>query len=62
MAFWGNPVTSGSNSVDYFVSGDALEHPYRNRISAEEEPYTEQVVLLGGDRKYETEFYGRELK
>jgi protein O-GlcNAc transferase len=49
VAFWGNPITSGSPSIDYFVSGDRLESPHRTRLGApEQEPYTEQVVLLGG--------------
>jgi hypothetical protein len=48
MAFWGNPITSGSNSIDYFVSGDLLEHPFRTRMPIKDEPYTEQVVLLDG--------------
>ena len=32
MAFWGNPVTSGSHHMDYFISADCLEHPFRTRI------------------------------
>ena len=48
VAFWGNPITSGSKHMDFFVSADCMEHPYRNRIPETEEPYTEQVVLLEG--------------
>lgn len=48
IAFWGNPVTSGSPFIDYFVSSDFMEHPYRSKISARNDPYTEQVVLLEG--------------
>lgn len=32
MAFWGNPITSASPHIDYFISADAMEHPYRTRI------------------------------
>ena len=48
VAFWGNPVTSASLSIDYFVSADHMEHPYRTMIPSEQEPYTEQVVLIEG--------------
>jgi len=54
MAFWGNPITSASSQIDYFISADAMEHPYRTRIRGDgagasfDEPYSEQVVLLGG--------------
>ena len=48
VAFWGNPITSGSRHTDYFVSADCMEHPFRTRMKAENEPYTEQVVLLHG--------------
>lgn len=48
LAFWGNPVTSASRHIDYFMSGDALEHPFRTRMTADAEPYREQVVLLDG--------------
>jgi predicted O-linked N-acetylglucosamine transferase (SPINDLY family) len=48
IAFWGNPITSGSNNMDYFVSADVMEHPYRTRMPVRDDPYTEQVVLLGG--------------
>lgn len=48
MAFWGNPITSGSVHIDYFVSADVMEHPYRTRLSSEQDPYSEQVVLLNG--------------
>jgi predicted O-linked N-acetylglucosamine transferase (SPINDLY family) len=48
VAFWGNPVTSGSKFIDYFISSDFMEHPYRSRLPQQDEPYTEQVVLLPG--------------
>ncbi len=49
ILFWGNPVTSGSPSIDYFVSGERLEPPTRTRTTLEHDlPYTEQVVLLEG--------------
>jgi predicted O-linked N-acetylglucosamine transferase (SPINDLY family) len=28
VLFWGNPVTSGSPSIDYFVSADVMEDPH----------------------------------
>lgn len=34
--------------MDYFISGEFLEHPYRTHIATEDEPYSEQVVLLEG--------------
>jgi hypothetical protein len=48
MTFWGNPVTSGSNKIDYYISADILEHPYRTRMPASDDPYSEQVILLEG--------------
>lgn len=48
IAFWGNPITSGSRNIDYFVSGDDMEHPFRPRIMQGEDAYTEQLVLLEG--------------
>lgn len=48
IAFWGNPITSGSDNMDYFVSADVMEHPFRTRMPVIDEPYSEQVVLLGG--------------
>ncbi len=44
----GSPVTSGARNVDYFISADRVEHPFRTMMTAEDEHYTEQVVLLGG--------------
>ena len=47
----GAPVTSGNPSIDYFISGDRLEHPFRTHLSGKrdsEEHYSEQVVLLDG--------------
>ena len=34
--------------MDYFISGDFLEHPYRTRLASDSDPYTEQLVLLSG--------------
>jgi protein O-GlcNAc transferase len=48
IAFWGNPITSGSNKIDYFMSADIMEHPFRTRMAVAQEPYTEQLVLLEG--------------
>ena len=48
FAFWGNPITSGSRQVDYFISADGMEHQFRTRIKSDEEPYIEQIVLLEG--------------
>lgn len=45
----GAPLTSGLPSIDFFLSGDRLEHPFRTQASGDLkdlEPYTEQVVLL----------------
>jgi predicted O-linked N-acetylglucosamine transferase (SPINDLY family) len=42
----GSPVTSGFHTFDYFVSGDLLEHPFRNQL--ETDHYSEQVVLFDG--------------
>ena len=62
--FWGNPITSGKlDSIDYFISADIMEdrQKVRNNLSLSlddsldgenkdhyPDPYTEQVVLLGG--------------
>lgn len=48
MVFWGNPITSGSHQIDYFISADVMEHPYRTRMPVQDEPYSEQVVLMEG--------------
>jgi hypothetical protein len=48
IAFWGNPITSGSHHIDYFVSADVMEHPFRTRMPLVDEPYVEQVVLMEG--------------
>ena len=48
MAFWGNPITSASSQIDYFVSAEGMEHPFRTRMAVADEPYTEQLVLLEG--------------
>jgi hypothetical protein len=34
--------------MDYFVSADLMEHPFRSRMPVLMEPYTEQVILLSG--------------
>lgn len=47
----GAPITGGIPSIDYFLSGDRLEHPFRTQISGDlshVEPYSEQVVLFDG--------------
>lgn len=44
----GAPVTSGNPSIDYFISADRLEHPFRTHLKEEQEHYTEQVVLFDG--------------
>eukprot|EP00592_Proboscia_alata_P016953 CAMPEP_0194395942 /NCGR_PEP_ID=MMETSP0174-20130528/124703_1 /TAXON_ID=216777 /ORGANISM="Proboscia alata, Strain PI-D3" /LENGTH=810 /DNA_ID=CAMNT_0039191933 /DNA_START=266 /DNA_END=2697 /DNA_ORIENTATION=+ len=44
----GAPVSSGNPSIDYFISGDRLEHPFRTHFSDKEEHYSEQVVLFEG--------------
>ncbi|CAM9357232.1 unnamed protein product [Discosporangium mesarthrocarpum] len=46
--FWGNPITTGNPSIDYFVSADILEGSNRTFQSEDQEMYSEQVVLLGG--------------
>ncbi|CAM9958536.1 unnamed protein product, partial [Ectocarpus fasciculatus] len=42
LGFPGNP------SIDYFVSAEAMEGQHRTALSDQDEPYSEQVVLLGG--------------
>ena len=43
-SFWGNPITSGIDTVDYFMTADATEHE-RTMINTH---YSEQAVLLDG--------------
>lgn len=62
IAFWGNPVTSGSVYIDYFVSADFMEHPFRTRIRKGSDPYTEQVVLLQGQGIWYSSPDSREYK
>lgn len=62
LAFWGNPITSGSPSIDYFLSADMLEHPYRTRLQSDGEPYTEQVALLDGQVGLLSTLFPLELK
>jgi hypothetical protein len=45
MAFWGNPITSGSHQIDYFISADVMEHPHRTRMPVAHEAYSEQVCV-----------------
>ena len=42
-AFWGNPVTTGSSKMDYFISGDWMEQD-----GAAHNHYSEQLVRLQG--------------
>lgn len=47
----GAPVSGGISSIDYFISGDRLEHPFRTQMSGDKnhlEHYSEQVVLFDG--------------
>ncbi|CAM9516421.1 unnamed protein product, partial [Heterosigma akashiwo] len=56
--FWGNPTTSGqTDSIDYFISADQLEHPNRTWASQDDEPYSEQVKSHIGEPRW----YQREL-
>lgn len=48
IGFWGTPITSGSQYIDYFISAAAMESPYRTRMPSTDDPYTEQVLLLDG--------------
>eukprot|EP00981_Chlorochromonas_danica_P005050 scaffold1016_cov175-Ochromonas_danica.AAC.8 len=50
LAFWGNPVTTGNGDmVDYFISADAMESPFRTRLhTGAHHAYAEQVVHLEG--------------
>ena len=38
-------MTSASRSMDYFVSAEVMEHPFRTRVESGSDPYTEQVFL-----------------
>lgn len=42
--FWGNPITSGIDTIDYFMTADATE----NENTQIHTHYSEQAVLLGG--------------
>lgn len=48
FAFWGNPLTTGSPTIDYFLSADHMEHPFRTRLPRGEDAYKEQVWLMDG--------------
>lgn len=52
IAFWGNPVTSASKYIDYFISGDIMENPYRTHMTSQNDPYVEQVVLISGQGEF----------
>ena len=45
--FWGNPVTSGGENIDYFISGEHME-PEPSDPASDETQYSEQVVRLKG--------------
>ncbi|CAM9448041.1 unnamed protein product [Ectocarpus sp. 12 AP-2014] len=47
-AFWGTPITTGDPNIDYFLSADAMEFPDRTTMLPDDDPYSEQVVLFGG--------------
>ena len=42
--FWGNPITSGIDTIDYFMTAEATE----NENTQINQHYSEQAVLLGG--------------
>ena len=46
MVFWGNPVTSGIDTIDYFITADILEG------AAVLDRYSEQPLLLDGQGIY----------
>ena len=49
IVFWGNPVTAGRpDLIDYFISADRMEDRSRVFRHPNDEPYSEQVVLLDG--------------
>ena len=58
--FWGNPITSGSPAIDYFISADRMEDPHRTMSSVE--PYSEQFVLLDGQGIWYSKFRDLEDK
>jgi hypothetical protein len=51
MAFWGNPITSGSHQIDYFISADVMEHPHRTRMPVADDPYSEQVRVCESNHR-----------
>ena len=44
----GSPVSSGVPAIDYFVSGDMLENPFRTQLPDDKVAYSEQLVLFDG--------------
>ena len=47
VAFWGNPLTSGSSEVDYFISSDWMEQDFAGKGTETIKPhYTEQLLRL----------------
>lgn len=48
IGFWGNPITTGSPTMDYYISADVMETPYRTRLQSGDDAYSEQVLLLEG--------------
>jgi predicted O-linked N-acetylglucosamine transferase (SPINDLY family) len=48
IAFWGNPITSGSPTMDYFISSEVMEHPYRTRFPSQQDAYSEQLIFAEG--------------
>jgi predicted O-linked N-acetylglucosamine transferase (SPINDLY family) len=48
IAFWGNPITTGSSTIDYYLTADVMEHPYRTRIASGQDAYSEQVWMMEG--------------
>ncbi|CBJ26241.1 putative methyltransferase [Ectocarpus siliculosus] len=43
--FWGNPITTGNPSIDYFVSTEVMEGQHRTALSDKDEPYSEQSLF-----------------
>ena len=58
--FWGNPITSGNPAIDYFISADRMEDPFRTVL--EKDVYSEQVVLLDGQGIWYSRFDDLETK
>jgi hypothetical protein len=43
LLFWGNPITSGNPSVDFFMSADVMEAPLRTTMHPEVGQSTRQT-------------------